>query len=49
MTGFDPVQVPAWQPSVCVQALPSLQAVPSAKVGFEQAPVAGLQLPAKWH
>src|SRR5262245_8851783 len=29
-TGFWPVQVPAWQESVCVQALPSLHAVPSA-------------------
>src|SRR2546425_1172573 len=35
-TGFEPVQTPAWQVSVCVQALPSLQAVPSAAGGFEQ-------------
>ena len=27
-TGFEPVQAPAWQVSVCVQALPSLHAVP---------------------
>ena len=36
----------AWQVSVCVQALPSLQAVPSAFGGFEQTPVVGLQVPA---
>src|SRR2546427_12450108 len=35
-TGFAPVQVPAWQVSVWVQALPSLQAVPSTLVGVEQ-------------
>src|SRR5437867_3086390 len=49
MTGFDPVQIPDWQVSVCVQALPSLQDVPSAAFGFEQVPVAGLQVPATWH
>ena len=27
-TGFEPVHVPLWQVSVCVQALPSLQVVP---------------------
>jgi hypothetical protein len=43
------VHTPAWQVSVCVQALPSLQAVPSAAFGFEQTPVAGLQTPAAWH
>src|SRR5438552_3718383 len=35
--------------SVSVQALPSLQAVPSALAGLLQAPVAGLQVPAVWH
>jgi hypothetical protein len=35
--------------SVCVQALPSLQAEPSAFAGFEQVPVAGSQTPATWH
>jgi hypothetical protein len=35
--------------SVCVQALPSLQAVPSAFAGFEQVPFDGLQVPAVWH
>jgi len=28
VTGFEPVHVPLWHVSVCVQALPSLQAVP---------------------
>ena len=48
-TGLAPVQAPAWQVSVCVQALPSLHAVPLAALGFEQTPVAGLQVPATWH
>jgi hypothetical protein len=43
---FDPVQVPAWQVSVCVQALPSEQALPSVLVGFEQTPVPVLHTPA---
>jgi hypothetical protein len=30
VTGFDPVHTPDWHVSVCVQALPSLQIVPSA-------------------
>src|SRR5262245_35629379 len=33
VTGFDPTQVPAWHASVCVQALPSLHAVPSVLLG----------------
>ena len=49
MTGFEPVQTPASQTSVCVQALPSLQAVPLALLGFEQVPLAGSQTPASWH
>ena len=48
-TGFDPVQVPVWQLSLCVQALPSLQAVPFAFAGFEQVPVLRSQVPARWH
>src|SRR6185503_5569940 len=48
-TGFAPVQTPAWQVEVCVQALLSLQAVPFAALGIEQAPVMGLQTPASWH
>ena len=35
--------------SACVQALPSLHAVPLGLAGFEQAPVAGSQVPAVWH
>src|SRR5437763_12702234 len=48
-TGLAPVQVPAWQVSVCVQAFPSLQAAPSALAGLEQVPLAGSQVPATWH
>src|SRR5437667_262470 len=48
-TGLLPVQSPLWQVSVCVQALPSLHAVPSILAGSEHAPVAGLQVPAVWH
>jgi hypothetical protein len=44
-----PTQVPALQESPCVQGLPSLQPVPSGAVELEQAPVAGLQVPATWH
>ena len=49
VTGFPPLQIPPWQVSVCVQALPSLQLVPSAIGGFEHAPLEGLQVPAVWH
>src|SRR5207245_166676 len=49
MTGFVPAHTPAWQVSVWVQALTSLQAVPSGFAGFEHAPVAGSQAPASWH
>src|SRR5438034_3279093 len=48
-TGFVPTQAPAWQVSVCVHALPSLQEAPSGLAGLLQAPVAGLQVPAVWH
>src|SRR5438094_8049152 len=48
-TGFEPVQVPLWQVSVCVQALPSLHAVPLLAFGLEHWPVAVLQVPATWH
>jgi hypothetical protein len=49
VTGLEPTQVPAVQVSVRVHALPSLQAVPFAAVGFEHTPVVVLQLPATWH
>jgi len=48
-TGFAPVQTPAVQALVWVQALPSLQAVPSASEGFEQVPAAGSHKLAAWH
>src|SRR5437870_5459615 len=41
-TALAPVQVPARQVSVWVQALPSSQVVPFACSGLGQAPVAGL-------
>jgi hypothetical protein len=47
--GFEPVQVPFWQLSLCVHALPSLHDVPFAAAGFEHAPVLGLHVPAVWH
>jgi hypothetical protein len=43
------VQVPAWQVSIWVQALPSVHVEPLVFAGFEQAPVEGLQVPALWH
>src|SRR5438552_3558169 len=48
-TGFAPTQAPAWQVSVCVQALASLQLVPLGLAGLLQAPDAGSQVPAVWH
>src|SRR2546428_345644 len=48
-TGLLPVHAPLWQVSLCVHALPSVHADPSALLGFEQVPVAGLQVPATWH
>ena len=47
--GLLPVQAPAWHVSVCVQPSPSLHVAPSALLGFEQVPFAGLQVPASWH
>src|SRR5438132_281245 len=43
------MQLPAWQVSLCVQASPSVQGVPSAVLGLEQVPFAGSQLPATCH
>src|SRR5947207_1547456 len=48
-TGFAPAQAPAWQVSLCVHALASLQLVPLGLAGLLQAPDAGLQTPAVWH
>jgi hypothetical protein len=49
MTGLPAAQVPDWQVSICVQPFPSLHGVPFGFAGFEQTPVAGLQVPALWH
>jgi hypothetical protein len=49
VTGFDPVHTPVWHASVWVHALPSLQVVPFAALGFEQVPVLVLHVPARWH
>jgi len=49
VTGLLPVQLPFSHVSVCVQALPSLHAVPSGFVGFEHVPLAGSHVPASWH
>src|SRR2546428_548263 len=48
-TGSVPTHAPAWQVSLCVHALPSLQGAPSDLTGLLQVPVAGLQVPAAWH
>src|SRR5947199_200167 len=48
-TGFAPTQAPAWQVSLCVHALASLQLVPLGLAGLLQTPVAGSQVPAVWH
>lgn len=45
VTAFPP-HVPFVHTSVVVHALPSLHPVPFVATGFEQAPVAGLQVPA---
>lgn len=49
VTGLAPMQVPAWQVSICVQAFPSSQTAPSCLVGLEHVPEAGSQVPALWH
>jgi hypothetical protein len=49
VTGLEPVQLPFWHASLCVQALPSLQAVPFAATGFEHAPLDGSHVPTAWH
>src|SRR5256885_1283029 len=48
-SGLGAVPVPAWQVSVPVQALPSLQEAPLGFAGLEHVPVAGSQVPATWH
>ena len=46
MTGLEPVHAPETHASDWVHPLASLQVVPSAAGGFEQAPVVGSQVPA---
>src|SRR5213083_1501889 len=48
-TGLAPTQAPAWQVSLCVHALASLQLVPLGLAGLLQAPDAGSQTPAVCH
>src|SRR5881396_435479 len=48
-TGLEPVQVPLWQVSVCVQALPSLHAGPMLGLSLGHWVVAGSQASAWWH
>ena len=43
------MHTPAWQLSVCVHALPSLQVVPSVFAAGAGQPVSGTQVPAVWH
>ena len=45
-TELPAVQVPPWQVSASVQALPSLQVVPLALAGFEHVPVSAPHAPA---
>jgi hypothetical protein len=49
VTAVAPVHAPAWQVSPCVQALLSLQELPSTLLPYAQTPVAELQTPAVWH
>ena len=49
VTGLAPVHVPLAHVSVCVHAFPSLQVVPSARLGFEHCPVDVLHVPTPWH
>jgi hypothetical protein len=49
VTGLAPTQLPAWQVSDWVQALPSLHPLPLGAAGLEQAPVVASQVPATWH
>jgi hypothetical protein len=49
VTGLLPVHVPDSHVSVCVQAFPSLHAVPFAFAGFEHNPVDVLHAPTSWH
>jgi hypothetical protein len=49
VTGSAPAHTPLTHASTVVHALPSLQATPSGRTGFEHVPVVGLHVPAAWH
>ena len=49
ITGEAPVQVPAWQLSAWVHALPSLHVEPLDLFGLLQMPVPELHVPTSWH
>lgn len=48
-TGLVPEHDPFTHASTCVQAFPSLHAVPFVAAGLEQVPLLGSQLPTAWH
>src|SRR5439155_171976 len=48
-TGLAPTQAPAWQVSVCVQALPSSHGAPLSLAGLLQVYAARSRVPAVWH
>jgi hypothetical protein len=49
LTVLPAVHTPDWHVSFRSHAFPSLQEVPLAAAGFEQAPVVGSHVPATWH
>jgi len=49
VTVDPPTQTPFEHLSFVLQMRPSSHAVPFGALGFEHAPVAGLQTPATWH
>jgi hypothetical protein len=49
VTAVPPAQLPAWQVSPDVQALPSLHEVPFGAATGAGHPVAGAQAPTVWH
>jgi len=48
-TGLAPVQTPAWQVSLRLQALPSSQGLPFGLGGSRHRPVNGSHAPDTWH
>src|SRR5712691_9770540 len=49
VTGLVPTHCPDSHLSLCVQAFPSLQVVPSGFGGLLHVPVVGSHVPASWH